>query len=174
MALEEPQEISIEDWLDLTHKTRRVVDEAIEHLKERQSGSADPDELDQINKWKDQLHTHYVILDNISSGYKQGVFKEVKPKEKNAYIILSDQVRLSHQHVQQLSKQDLTGTQLILNNLNSQLKNFVSVGPHGPGEGKPRPYGPGTIGPGEGRPPKKSGGGQKGGGGSGYGGSETF
>jgi uncharacterized membrane protein YgcG len=143
MKVEEQRKISIKDWRNLTEETQDVVDQAIRHLKRRETTR--PAEAKEINKWKNVLKKHYVVIDNISFGYKRGLFTEAKPAAKKEFAILNDRVQLSKQQVRNLSKLGFDEAQATLKNLSTHTKMFMSTGPHGPGGGRPRGPGAGPI-----------------------------
>ncbi|HET9285820.1 MAG TPA: hypothetical protein VFR24_28035 [Candidatus Angelobacter sp.] len=141
------ENISIADWHNLTQETQSVVDKALRHLEERQA--ADPKEAKKIEEWKNTLGEHSIVINEIKSGYEQGLFKEPRPEAKQEYIIVNDRMQISRDKIQYLPQQDFTQTQSALDDLIAHTKMFISAGPHGPGGGKPRPGG-GVRGPGAG------------------------
>jgi hypothetical protein len=159
----EQKKSSIADWHNLTQDTESAIDKALRHLKEREA--ADSREARQIEKWKNRLEEHYIVIKDISSGYKQGVFEVAKPVKEREYIILNDRMRRANEQIRYLPKQDFGEAETTLKDLFTHTKMFISAGPHGPGGGKPR--GPGS---GPDRGTGKTGTGPKRGGGSGGGG----
>jgi hypothetical protein len=157
----ERKKSSIADWHNLAQDTESAIDTALRQLKEREA--ADSSEARQIEKWKNRLKEHYVVIKDISSGYKRGEFIEPKPARKQEYIILKDQVRRAKEQVRSLPKLGFEDAQSTMKDLFTHTKVFISAGPHGPGGGRPRGAGPGIKGSwGAGKPsikgPKRSGG----------------
>jgi hypothetical protein len=156
----ERKKSSIADWHNLTQDTESAIDKALRHLKERET--ADSREAKQIEKWKNRLNEHYVVIKDISSGYKRGEFVEPEPAREQEYIILKGEVRRAKEQIRCLPKQEFGEAEATLKNLFTHTERFVSAGPHGPGGGRPRGPGPGTKGWGAGKPsikgPKRSGG----------------
>jgi hypothetical protein len=141
----ESKQISIADWRNLTQDTESAVDKALRHLKERQA--ADAKEAKQIENWKKRLKEHYVVIKDISSGYKRGVFAEAKPEKEQKFIILNDRVRRANEQIRYLPKQDFGEAETTLKDLFTHTKMFISAGPHGPVRPPlPKPTGPGTGG----------------------------
>jgi hypothetical protein len=156
----EQKKSSIADWHNLTQDTESAIDKALRHLKEREA--SDSREARQIEKWKNRLEEHYIVIKDIRSGYKQGVFEVTKPVKQREYIILNDRMRRANKEIRYLPKQDFGKAETTLKDLLTHTKMFISAGPHGPGGGKPR--GPGS---GPDRGTGKTGTGPKRGGGSG-------
>jgi hypothetical protein len=126
----EAQKISIADWFNLTQDTESAVDKALRHLQERQA--ADTKEAKQIENWKKRLEEHYIVIKDIRTGYKKGVFEVAKPVKEREYIILSDRMRRANEQIRYLPKQDFGEAETTLKDLFTHTKMFISAGPHGP------------------------------------------
>jgi hypothetical protein len=134
-----PEENPMQDWSNLSQETQSVVDEAMGFLKQREPPA--PGETQVIENWEGTLNGYRAEIQNIITRYATGKLEKQEPEHKSEYIILNDQVQLSKKHVQHLANEDLAGAQLVVNYLDSILKNFISAGPHGPGHG-PLPESP--------------------------------
>ena len=139
-----PENISMQDWRNLTERMQGVVDQALQHLAGQIT--VNPEESQAVVRWQDALRKQHALINEIKAGYSQGRFNEPAPEEANAFVVLDDQVEQLEQHLATLSVMDLGRAAPILNSLQSQVQNFVSAGPHGPGEGRPRGPGSGGIG----------------------------
>jgi hypothetical protein len=140
----DPENISMQAWLNLTERMQGVVDQALQHLAGQIT--VNPEESQAIVRWQNALREQHALIDEIKVGYSQGRFNEPAPEEANAFVVLDDQVEQLEQQLATLSVMDLGRVEPILNSLQSHVQNFVSAGPHGPGGGKPRGPGSGGVG----------------------------
>ena len=139
MASEEEEEkIQITNWGELSQSADELANAALEL-------QAETPVVD--------LADLKAEITKILNEYSQGVHEStVKPEEARVFTVLSDQLRFSRGQVEQIPAEDPLATEIVLNNVESHLRSFLSAGPHGPGAGRPRTYAPGTTFPGRGRP----------------------
>ena len=117
---------------DLISKALGTVQLAQSYLEKRETG-AGTEEREGIQDWRIQLSDSVTMIENAGP--------PVAPHEP-AYIILSEQLDLTRQHIEGLHEwHDYAAVGLVIGTLVTQLT--MMAGPIGPGWAPPRPHNPG-------------------------------
>jgi hypothetical protein len=130
----DPDNITSQDWRNLTSKMQGIVHEAIEKLE-----GLIPVDPQKSEWWQNVLRKQSDLLDEISLGYQQGSFQESGAEGTGAFVVLKDQAEQLERELSSLVPINLDRAEPVFNALQSQVQSFVSAGPHGSGGGRPRP-----------------------------------
>ncbi len=126
-------------WDELILHLVGIVENAQDYLTVRKSQVQDAAELERIDDWSKRLLDRLTAIQQINVQY-QGTPAEaaVAPDDKPTYIILSEQLDLTGQQLQQLHDwYPYEKVEQVMMALEQYLGNFMAAGPHGPGGGRP-------------------------------------
>lgn len=131
----------MERWDVLVEKTVHILGVAHGYLEGQRSRVQSPEEREFLDQWVQWWGDRSSTIGIIRGDYAKGRFSPyVAVKDAPVFVHVSEQIDLTGRHLAGLGEQrDFGHVGAIFAVLEQQVRALMSVGPHGPGEGLPRP-----------------------------------